>query len=180
VSIDENTNKVIEYKDKEGHVILKKAQIGDISNGPAYTNWLCTYYVYDDFGQLRFVIPPKAVDVLAGTNWQLSGSTSIINELCFRYEYDARNRMIAKKVPGAGWVYMIYDKRDRLVFTQDANMRSSNQWLYSLYDALNRSVETGMMINTITACDLQDYVNNNTGNNNTGTSSTTNHYLQHT
>jgi hypothetical protein len=28
-----------------------------------------------------------------------------------------------EKVPGAGEVYMVYDARDRLVLTQDANMR---------------------------------------------------------
>jgi len=48
---------------------------------------------------------------------------NILKELCFRYEYDQRQRMIAKKVPGAGWVYMVYDLRDRLAFSQDANMR---------------------------------------------------------
>lgn len=81
-------------------------------------------------------------------NWLLNDQ-ALISEICFRYEYDARGRMIAKKVPGAGWVYMIYDKRDRLVFTQDANMRSKNQWMTMLYDELNRPVLTGMMTYSI-------------------------------
>lgn len=148
VTKDEKGDAVAEYKDKEGKVILKKVQIGTVtSDYSGFTNWLCTYYIYDDLGQLRFVMPPKAVTKL------LSGgalTTDIINELCFRYEYDERQRMIAKKVPGAGWVYMVYDKRDRLVFTQDANMygKSPRQWTYTLYDDVNRPVQTGIMTYT--------------------------------
>ena len=34
--------------------------------------------------------------------------------------------MTAKRVPGADWMYMIYDKRDRVVLTQDANQRNAD------------------------------------------------------
>jgi RHS repeat-associated protein len=40
-------------------------------------------------------------------------------------------------------VYMVYDKRDRLVLTQDGNQRQDNQWTFTKYDALNRPVLTG-------------------------------------
>lgn len=144
VTKDESGNAIVEYKDKEGLVILKKVQVGNIATDySGYTGFLCTYYVYDDYSRLRFVIPPKAVTQLIGYNWQFTND--IINELCFRYEYDDLGRMIAKKVPGAGWVYMVYDVRDRLVFTQDANMSKNNQWLTTLYDGLNRPVITGVM-----------------------------------
>lgn len=164
VSIDEKGNSVMEYKDKDGHVVLKKVQI-DPTPGTGHVGWLSTYYVYDDFGLLRFVIQPKAVQaLLTGGGWDLTiNSGALINELCFRYEYDARYRMNAKKVPGSGWVYMIYDQRNRLVFTQDANMRSTYQWMYTLYDALNRPLETGMLTDNISPADLQNYVNSQTG-----------------
>ncbi|MGN6292960.1 MAG: DUF6443 domain-containing protein [Chitinophagaceae bacterium] len=143
VTIDEQGNAAVEYKDKEGRVVLKKVQSGSIAaDYSGYTGFLSTYYIYDELGHLRFVIPPKAVTAIQ-TGWTISNE--IAKELCFRYEYDARGRMIAKKVPGAGWVYMVYDVRDRLVFTQDANMRLNNQWLATLYDVLNRPVLTGMM-----------------------------------
>ena len=152
-TIDEAGNKVVEYKDKEGKVILKKVQIDD-SPSEHYTGWLCTFYVYDDFGLLRFVIPPKATKEMAESSWSLT--TDQVNELCFRYHYDGRNRMVAKKVPGAGWVYMVYDKRDRLVYTQDANMRTRNQWMITLYDELNRPTATGMINYTDTRQALQN------------------------
>lgn len=178
VTIDEQGNNVVEYKDKDGRVVLKKVQVAT-SPGTAHVGWLCTYYVYDLLGNLRFVIPPKAVAALQGNaTWDLTiGTGSLINELCFRYEYDGRNRMMAKKVPGAGWVYMIYDQRDRLVFTQDANMRTTYQWLYILYDGLNRSVQTGMMADNITPAGLQAYVNANTGNNSFTTVTTNGTYV---
>ncbi len=52
--------------------------------------------------------------------------------------------MIAKKLPGADWVYMVYDVRDRVVMTQDGEQRKANKWAYTLYDALNRPVVTGI------------------------------------
>jgi hypothetical protein len=66
--------------------------------------------------------------------------------------------MNAKKVPGAGWTYMVYDLRDRLVFTQDANMRTQHQWMTTLYDGMNRPTTTGMITYTGTPNQLQQYV----------------------
>ncbi len=159
VTVDEHGNKVVEYKNKDGLVILKKVQI-EGTPGNAHMGWLCTYYVYDDFGRLRFVLPPKTVaSLLAAGTWTLT--TTMINELCFRYEYDQRGRMIGKKVPGAGWVYMVYDQRDRLTYTQDANMQSKNQWMATLYDGLNRPRVTGIINYIYSRNDLQKYVDQN-------------------
>ncbi|MFZ2783945.1 MAG: DUF6443 domain-containing protein, partial [Sediminibacterium sp.] len=151
-TIDEHSKKVVEYKDKDGKVVLKKVQISDAPS-EHYTGWLCTFYVYDDLGLLRFVIPPKATVELAVNNWSFTAEQ--VNELSFRYYYDGRNRMIAKKVPGAGWVYMVYDRRDRLTYTQDANMRNQGKWIVSLYDNLNRPTTTGIVTYSGTRDQLQ-------------------------
>jgi RHS repeat-associated protein len=153
---DEHGRQVIEFKDKEGKVILKKVQIGttagikDDGTGRGHTaDWLCTYYIYDDLNNLRCVIQPEGVKALSQNGWVIDYSPSGLGaEQCFRYEYDGRNRMIMKKVPGAGAVYMVYDARDRLVMTQDANMRNNNKWMVTLYDALNRPAETGIVNNS--------------------------------
>lgn len=155
VTTDERGKQVIEYKDKTGQAILKKVQL---SPGPGidHTGWLCTYYVYDVQGNLRYVLQPRAVELIS-SNWIVT--QSIADELCFRYEYDSRNRMIVKKVPGAGAVKMVYDMRDRLVFTQDPNMLVNNQWLVTLYDALNRPVITAFMTSSASQSSLQQDVN---------------------
>jgi RHS repeat-associated protein len=145
VTTDEHGKRIVEYKDKEGRVVLKKVEIATTAaNIAQHTGWLCTYYVYDDLGNLRTVIPPKATEWLAANNWNL-GTTAggqVLSKLCFRYEYDERNRMVVKQVPGAGEVWMVYDSRDRLVMTQDAKMRPNELWIWTYYDALNRPIKT--------------------------------------
>ncbi|AZA93743.1 RHS repeat-associated core domain-containing protein [Chryseobacterium nakagawai] len=96
-----------------------------------------TYYVYNEYDQLAFVIPPNAV--------QKPISEALLNDLCYQYRYDGRGRLVEKKLPGKGWEYMVYDKADRLVFTQDANMSLTNKWLFTKYDALGRVIITGIV-----------------------------------
>ena len=143
VTTDEQNHQTVEYKDQQGKVILKKVQLSG-TPGTAHIGWLCTYYIYDDLDNLRFVLQPRAVELVNTTSGNWSVSQSIADELGFRYEYDERKRMIIKKVPGAGEVWMIYDSRDRLVLSQDAHVRATNQWLFTKYDNQNRPVMTGL------------------------------------
>jgi RHS repeat-associated protein len=147
ITIDEQGKQTAEYKDIEGRVVLKKVQIATTPQ-PAHSGWLCTYYVYDKYNQLRTVIQPKAVEQLSTNNWQLT--TALLDEGCFRYEYDQRNRMIQKQVPGAAPVYMVYDARDRLVMMQDGNLRTQGKWMVTVYDNLNRPIKTGLLTNSNT------------------------------
>ncbi len=141
VTTDEHENKAMEYKDRSGKLILKKVQLNDtLYNG--YKGWLCTYYVYDVFDRLRYVLQPRAVEHAAANNWGLN--PTIRAEWCFKYFYDAEGRLVNKKVPGSGDIYMVYDARDRLVMTQDSAQRLDGKWLYTDYDAQNRPVRTGL------------------------------------
>jgi RHS repeat-associated protein len=152
VVADEHGKQVIEFKDKTGRIILKKVQLtapADDGSGSGYTDWLCTYYIYDDLNNLRCVVQPEGVKQLKAAAWEFTGM--ILNEQCFRYEYDHLGRMITKKVPGAGEMQMVYDARDRLVMTQDANLREAGKWLVTKYDELNRPVETGLWVATADA-----------------------------
>ncbi|QEH42708.1 DUF6443 domain-containing protein [Chitinophaga sp. XS-30] len=161
VTTDERGGKVVEYKDKEGQVVLKKVQLA-ASPGTAHAGWLCTYYVYDDLNNLRFVIPPLAVERI-NSNWNVS---TVAAGLCFQYQYDHRQRMIEKRVPGAGPVQMVYDNRDRLVFTQDSAQRAkapTKEWLVTFYDGLNRPVMTALYSSNATRAQLQDTMNTATG-----------------
>ncbi|MET6999438.1 DUF6443 domain-containing protein [Chitinophaga defluvii] len=147
ITIDEQNKQVIEFKDKQGLMILKKVQVGgtgdDGSGADHGNNWLCTYYVYDDLRRLRCVIQPQGVRQI-NSSWLPNAAT--LNEHCFRYEYDERGRMIMKRLPGValGEIYMVYDARDRLVMMQDGNMRVDNKWMVTKYDWLNRPIETGL------------------------------------
>ncbi|MBS1600823.1 MAG: hypothetical protein JST75_21565 [Bacteroidetes bacterium] len=145
ITTNEQGQQVIEYKDMEGHVILKKVQVA-ASPGVDHTGWLCTYYVYDDLNNLRFVMQPRAIELISASSWTLT--QAIADELCFRYEYDARRNMIIKKIPGAAELWMVYDDIDRLVMTQDANARSQSRWNYTQYDNLDRAMATGQIVDS--------------------------------
>jgi RHS repeat-associated protein len=146
VSEDEHGKQVVSFKDKRGLVVLKKVQLTaskDDGNGSNHAGWLCTYYVYDELDQLRAVIQPGAVARMHSSNqWTLSGDE--YNGMVFRYLYDAKGRLIVKKVPGAAEQWMVYDQWNRLVLSQDGRQRANNQWLFTKYDALNRPVITGI------------------------------------
>jgi RHS repeat-associated protein len=135
---DEHQNEVIEFKDKQNRTVLKKVQAEP-------SQYASTYYVYDDHGQLICVIPPEAANRLDTEYFGSSDAAkdTFLRRWAFRYRYDHRRRMILKHVPGSDSVRMVYDLRDRLVMTQDGNQRPLNQWLFTKYDALNRSIITG-------------------------------------
>jgi hypothetical protein len=105
---------------------------------------------------LRFIITPNVVTQIDGT-WVIS--QSLANELCYRMEYDQINREVIKKLPGASEVWMVYDQWNRKVLEQDGNLRSTNQWLYYKYDALDRPVVKGMYTNATntTLASMQAY-----------------------
>jgi hypothetical protein len=146
---DEHGKQVVEFKDKEGKIILKKIQLTasiDQGSGLGYAGWLCTYYLYDEFNRLRCVVQPEGVKLLSENGWSFSAlAGEILAEQCFRYEYDGHGNLSMKKVPGAGEVWLVYDSDDKLVMTQDANLRSQNKWLYTMYDKMNRNVGTGLI-----------------------------------
>ncbi len=151
---DEQGNEVREYTDKEGRVILKKVQAVTTPVLNTAAHWAATYYIYDDLGNLRYVLQPELSKTLLGSS-TVNPTQQQLDNLAFQYKYDARRRMSEKKVPGAGWVFMVYDLRDRLVLTQDGNQRAGatnaiKYWTFTKYDELNRPILTGIKDTTTT------------------------------
>jgi len=137
---DGNNHTTKEYKNKSGQVVLKQTYNAGVAHD--------TYYVYDDFGSLAFVIPPKVTTD--------DGVSAIeLNELCYQYRYDHRNRLIEKKIPGKDWEYIIYNRLDQPVLTQDANLRAKRRWLFTKYDAFGRVAYTGIIENGSTVALLR-------------------------
>ncbi|MGS2765214.1 DUF6443 domain-containing protein [Sinomicrobium sp. M5D2P9] len=199
---DENwiggTNHTIEeFKDKQGHVVLKRTY-ADVSGVSTPHD---TYYIYDDYGNLTYVLPPNAMEVIApgniqssinssatvenGSSLTLTASNSIIlsdgfhaqsgsiftaaidntqskilDELCYQYIYDSRNRLVEKKLPGKGWEYIVYNMLDRPVLTQDTKLQVQNKWLFTKYDVFGRVAYTGTLNHTGSRTALQNSANN--------------------
>lgn len=137
---DENDNVSYEFKDKQGQVVLAR----QINAGKLHD----TNYIYDSFGNLRAVLPPEASDrLLSSSSWTETDTN--LKLYAYLYKYDSRNRCIAKKLPGSEWIYYVYDKADRVIYTQDGEQSSKGQWLFSIPDAFGRVVLTGICKDTI-------------------------------
>ncbi|GAB3909961.1 DUF6443 domain-containing protein [Mucilaginibacter boryungensis] len=122
-----------EFKDLQDHVILKRVwESESISRS--------TYYIYDDLNNIAYVIPPGF------TATSFAETDAAFNSFVYAYKYDDRNRPIKKKLPGKGWQYLVYNKLDQVVATQDANQRhkTNQDWTIAKYDALGRVVVTGI------------------------------------
>ncbi|NDW17918.1 hypothetical protein D0T53_03170 [Dysgonomonas sp. 216] len=124
-----------------------------------------TYYVYDIYGNLRYVLPPMASDYIAS---KTSNYGTWINEedkkvhgYCYSYTYDSRNRCIASRWPGCDWTYYVYDKADRLRMQQNGNQRIENKWTFYKYDAFGRIVIEGVLNKSATWAQMQSAVDAN-------------------
>ena len=128
---DEDGHLTYTFTDKQGRTLLVRRM-----NGSAPYD---TYYVYDDLGRLRYVLPPVVDGNIAAANLAL---------YAYRYEYDSFGRCSKKWLPGAGstdYTEYVYDLADRISFTQDGRQRAAggNKWMFYLYDALGRLTRQG-------------------------------------
>ncbi|WP_342331388.1 DUF6443 domain-containing protein [Pedobacter sp. FW305-3-2-15-E-R2A2] len=133
---DENGNKSVSFKDDQDRLVLKRVQ------GPS--GFLSTYYVYDELNNLRYVIPPG----FSGTSF--IESDAAFDQFIYGYHYNGKRLMTEKKLPGKGWEFLVYNKLDKLVMSQDAVQRSKTpqQWTVFKYDELGRAAITGIYSHT--------------------------------
>lgn len=149
---DENESSSDEFTNQEGQVVMKRSrdnilQIVQPFSGPIVGGFLdrepiggtrfSTHYVYDQFGNLTYILPPLSGGKVDGTT---------LDQLCYQYKYDHKNRLVAKKLPGKEWEFMVYDKADRLIASGPVYSPfgdGAKGWIFSKYDAFGRVVYTG-------------------------------------
>ncbi len=121
-----------EFKDSRGHVVAKRTKSG--------SEQISTYQVFDDLERIRYVIPPAQEQLFT------SGIKTLpeLQKYCFYTEYDEYGRVYKQYIPGAGYKINLYDKRSRLVLSQNSQQRLDNKWEFIKYDEYNRSVITGI------------------------------------
>ncbi len=149
----------IVFTDGRGRTVLKKQQLDETIAG-AMVDYLETYYIYNDLNQLLYILPPKAVALLQAGAWLFTDA--IKNDVCYRFIYDSKGRVMEKKAPGQGWMYYVYDDLGRLVLMQDANLIGLKKWVYVKYDQKGRVVSTGLYKNLtqLTRASVQGLLNN--------------------
>ena len=124
----------IEYINSKGQLVAKEQYVSD-------TDRRITYYVYDEYGRQRFVIPAiMDAQMTVGTR----RTPYSLRLYCYYNEYDEEGRIVRQCMPGADYVLSLYDGRGRLAMTQDGNLRKQNKWLFTKYDIDDRPVMTGI------------------------------------
>ncbi|MBQ8628266.1 MAG: hypothetical protein IJ421_02185 [Prevotella sp.] len=131
-TIDEDGHSLRTYTDLVGRKVLERRN-GDND----------TYFVYNDRGQLRYVLSPE---------YQNAGFKSLYS---YEYRYDMRGRIVKKIMPGCEYTQYWYDNEDRMVFMQDATLRDEGRYRFYLYDVFGRQVIQG----TCSVCDRHGRVN---------------------
>src|SRR5690606_22357745 len=126
----ENGNRTKTYTDKLGRTILTAVEADA-------TNWLRTYHIYNDKGQLAYTLSPEGTK--AGN---YSPNQAFLDQWAFQYRYDELGRLVEYKTPAGGWIFTVYDKLNRPVLTQNADQRSRSEWSFVKYDVYGRAVVT--------------------------------------
>ena len=121
---DEDGRILRTYKDSYDRVILERRTDGASKND--------TYYVYNDLGQLRFVLSPE---------YQSAGYKS---KYAYEYRYDSRGNVVKKLLPGCEYMQYWYDAADRLTFMQDGVLRSVGKYRFFLHDKYGRLCVQGI------------------------------------
>ncbi|WP_410493598.1 DUF6443 domain-containing protein [Chryseobacterium sp. JV274] len=153
---DEDNNKTIEFKNGRGQTLLVRKVISASENAD-------TYYVYNEYDQLAFVIPPLA-------SAAATVSASALEHLCYQYKYDGKNRLVEKKLPGKGLEQMVYNKKDQVILYRDtvlkngiANFSADQSWMFTKYDRFGRVVYTGITRDTNPRNAIQNTIDNQSG-----------------
>ena len=116
---DEDGRSITVYADMHGNTVLERRD-GDND----------TYYVYDRYGRLAYVLPPMCQHC----------STSELPRYWYKYTYDDRGRCTEKQLPGCEPVKYWYDEANRIQSEQDGHLRSQSQYRNYRYDGIGRLV----------------------------------------
>ena len=119
-TVDEDGNSITVFTDKAGRKVLERR---GSSND--------TYFVYNAYGQLRFVLSPE---------YQTAGYKE---KYAYEYRYDARGNVVKRFIPGCGYTQYWYDRADRLTFMQDPTLREAGLYRFYLYDRAGRLAVQG-------------------------------------
>ena len=127
-SEDEDGNMHWEFYNSENQLVLSRILDGD--------TFFDTYFVYDEYGNLVFVLPPGYQD------------HPDLDLYAYIYRYDYLDRLVYKKLPGCSPSYLVYDAAHRLVFSQDGCQRNDSLWPFFVYDVYERVVVEGECSNS--------------------------------
>ncbi|MEY8720861.1 RHS repeat-associated core domain-containing protein [Bacteroides stercorirosoris] len=123
LSVGEDNDSTLTFTDKQQHTVLVRQRNKGVSHD--------TYYVYNDYGLLCYVLPPQLDGRIDATS---------LGGYAYSYKYDDRDRCIEKKLPGCEPVFLVYDRADRLALEQNGVQKGKKRWTVYKYDVLGRLI----------------------------------------
>ena len=126
---DEDGNISTVYKNGMGQPVMSR-----VKNG---TTDLDTYYVYNQYSQLTYTIPPL-------NPGEIATDSAIKEKVLYQYQYDAYGRLTEKKLPGKSKEFYVYDKENRVIMSTDEKLKADGKWTFIKYDAQGRTIYTGL------------------------------------
>ncbi len=137
-TVSPNGGKMYEFYDLDNKLLCKKIYQPIPQTLPnnvvVYMDaYLTTYYVYDDIGRLRLIIPPSEAN-----------DPNPDNASSYHFTYDANGNIVSKSVPGQlGIQTVVYDSLQRPILMQTPLMAKQGKSRFKLYDDQNRVVIEG-------------------------------------
>ena len=123
-TVDEDGRQSSEFKDSRGLTIR-------IANASGNTD-----FVYDNYGDLRYILPPG---ILTGNSGTLKRNDDIMQKIAYWYDYNFQGQCTSVKEPGREAAYMAYDPAGRLVAEHSAD-HIDGEWRLYGYDGCRRLI----------------------------------------
>ena len=136
-TIDEDGHIAMEFKNLRGNIVLKRNFLSESQTDD-------TYYVYDDFDDLRYILSPMLSERLTAVGGSWSESNDDMARWGYYFSYDDAGNCVYRKLPGCNACHYIYDKGNRLIAERDGAM-GETRWKVHFYDKFSREVITGIM-----------------------------------
>ena len=134
---DEDNHACMTFTDKQGNLVLERRLLNA-------RVWADTYYIRDDYADLRCVLSPEASRQMTTEGGSWSRESDLIKQWAYCYRYDNQGRREYERRPGQDSIVTRYDAGGKAVLRQDGNQRASGKWLLTLSDKYRRVVVTAL------------------------------------
>ena len=125
-----------EYTDLYGRLTISETSLGR------------TYYIYNEMGDVTYVIPPILSQYILsqyGTESEdIPDTDGMMQKYAYIYRYDRQRHCIYRKLPGCEPIYYVYDRTGACILTQDGNQRPRYEWTYTIPDRFGRPCVSGV------------------------------------
>ncbi len=147
---DEDGRSTVMYRDMEGHTVLERRLS---SSGSILAD---TYYAWDDFGRLSWVVQPEGSALLSSGHTYYhypsasDNASKAVKRFSFIYGYSSDDKVVEKDLAGTKNLELSYDSSTGLLESLvDGNLSSDSSQLVYWYDSLNRMTEERLNSTTI-------------------------------